>query len=107
MREEQQHFLRLAGRLPARLTVEQVAFLLNCAVHDVPVLVAAKLLRPLGEPAQNAPKFFATKTVLERMQDEKWLHRLTIAITGRWQAKNARRGRDSAEATSAAELVQE
>ena len=91
MREEQQRFLQLAGRLPARLTVEQVACLLNCAGHDVPVLVAARLLRPLGQPAQNAPKYFATGTVLELMQDEKWLHRLTLAISGHWQTKNARR----------------
>jgi hypothetical protein len=38
--EEQHRFLRLLGRLPARLTAEQTAGMLNCQPHDVPVLVA-------------------------------------------------------------------
>ena len=50
---------------PARLTVEQVAWLLGCQPHDVPVLVAAKLLKPLGNLPQNGVKFFATADLLE------------------------------------------
>ncbi len=37
----------LLGQLPARLTAEQAAWVLNCQVHDIPALVAAKLLKPL------------------------------------------------------------
>jgi hypothetical protein len=44
-------------RLPARLTVEQVAWVLNCQPHDVPILVAARLLKPLGSPPPNSVKF--------------------------------------------------
>lgn len=39
MKEEQNQFLSLLGKLPARLTAEQVAWVLNCQPHDVPVLV--------------------------------------------------------------------
>jgi hypothetical protein len=46
MKEEQQQFLRLLGQLPARLTAEQAAWVLNCQTHDVPILVAARLLKP-------------------------------------------------------------
>lgn len=35
----------------ARLTAEQVAWVLNCQAHGVPVLVGARLLKPLGNPA--------------------------------------------------------
>jgi hypothetical protein len=31
--------------MEARLTAEQVAWVLNCQPHDVPVMVAAKLLK--------------------------------------------------------------
>ena len=49
MREEQNQFLRVLGQLPARLTAEQAAWVLNCQPHDVPVLVAVRLLKPLGQ----------------------------------------------------------
>ena len=39
MRDDQQRFLNLLGQLPARLTAEQTAWVLNCQAHDVPVLV--------------------------------------------------------------------
>jgi len=49
MTEEQNQFLRVLGQLPARLTAEQAAWVLNCQPHDVPVLVAVRLLKPLGQ----------------------------------------------------------
>ena len=60
MREEQHQFLRLMGQLPARLTAEQAAWVLNCQAHDVPILVAARLLKPLGNPLGSMDQFFAT-----------------------------------------------
>jgi hypothetical protein len=50
MKEEQHRFLTLPGRLPARLTAEQTAWVLGCQPHDVPILMAARLLKPLGHP---------------------------------------------------------
>jgi hypothetical protein len=46
-------------RLPARLNSTEAALLLGFQEHDIPALLAAGLLRPLGKPAQNAPKYFA------------------------------------------------
>jgi len=34
MREDQHRFLTLLGQLPARLTAEQAAWVLNCQAHD-------------------------------------------------------------------------
>jgi hypothetical protein len=65
MKEEQNQFLRLLGQLPARLTAEQAAWVLNCQPHDVPILVVARLLKPLGNPPANSVKFFATLELLE------------------------------------------
>ena len=89
MKELQHQFLSLLGQPPARLNVEQVAWLLGCQLHDVPVLVAAKLLKPLGNPPQNGVKFFATAELVELMKERNWLTRITVAINQHWHHKNA------------------
>ena len=65
--------------------------MLNSQAHDITILVTAKLLKPLGNPPQNGVKYFATKEVLEHVQEEKWLHRVTVAIYLHWQKRNARK----------------
>jgi hypothetical protein len=89
MRDDQHKFLTLLGQLPARLTVEEVAWVLNCQPHDVPVLVASRLLKPLGNPPPNGIKYFATADLLELMKDRPWLARMTNAMCQHWQRKNA------------------
>lgn len=89
-------------RLPARLDVQATADVLNFAVHDIPVLVRAKLLEPLGSPAANAPKYFARKTVLEYADDPEWLSRATKALSAYWRKK-----RSQCEARSAGAVVLE
>jgi len=89
MREDQHRFLTLLGQLPARLTAEQTAWALNCQPHDVPILVAARLLKPLGNPPPNTVKFFAASEVLEQAKDRAWLARVTNALNQHWQHKNA------------------
>ena len=89
MREEQQQYLRLLGQLPARLTAEQAAWVMNCQPHDIPVLVAAKLLKPLGNPPVNGIKFFATADLLEQVKDRNWLVRVSATIYQHWHKKNA------------------
>jgi hypothetical protein len=89
MKVEQHQFLGLMGQPPARLTVEQVAWALGCQPYDVPVLVSAKLLRPLGNPPQNGIKFFATADLLELIKDRSWLARVTNTVVQHWQKKNS------------------
>ncbi|MGA2788594.1 MAG: hypothetical protein ABSF60_13815 [Verrucomicrobiota bacterium] len=89
MREEQHQFLRLLNQLPARLTAEQAAWVLNCQPHDVPVLVAARLLKPLGNPSPYNVKFFAASELLEQVQDRSWLAKVTNALNQHWQKRNA------------------
>jgi hypothetical protein len=91
MREDQHKFLMLHGQLPARLMVEQVAWLLNCQAHDVPILVSARLLKPLGNPPPNGVKFFATVDVLEVSKDKAWLNRATLAVNSYWRGQNLRK----------------
>ena len=89
MREDQHRFLTLLRQLPARLTAEQAAWVLNCQAHDVPILVGARLLKPLGNPPPNSVKYFATLEVLEQAKDRTWLAKVTSALNQHWQNKNA------------------
>jgi len=77
--------------LPARLNAEQVSSILGFYPHDIPVLVRHKLLRPLGIPARNGPKYFAACEVMSHSADREWLDRATRAVSSRWQKANAKR----------------
>jgi hypothetical protein len=91
MREDQHRFLMLLGQLPARLTAEQAAWVLNCQPHDIPALVSSRLLKPLGNPPPNGIKFFATADLLELVKDRNWLVRVTSTINQHWHKQNARK----------------
>jgi hypothetical protein len=95
MKDDQLRFLTVLGQLPARLTAEQAGWVLNCQPHDIPALIAARMLKPLGNPAQNSTKFFATMDVLELLQDRSWLNKMTQVIHQHWQRQNARKGSQS------------
>jgi len=88
MRDDQHRFLSLLGQVPARLTAEQAAWVLNCQPHDVPILVMARLLKPLGNPPANGVKYFAAIDVLELVKDRTWLAKVTNAVSEHWKQKN-------------------
>lgn len=89
MNPERKEFLSVI-QLPARVGVEEAAWLLGFAPHDIPVLVSAGLLKPLGHPPASGTKFFATATLQKLRDDDKWLSRASDAIVRHWQKKNAR-----------------
>jgi len=79
------------GRLPARLNVEQTACLLGFQPHDINTLVSADMLKPLGKPAGNAPKYFAATEITEHTGNTAWLSKATIKVSEHWAKKNAKR----------------
>jgi hypothetical protein len=89
MREDQNQFMRLLGRLPARLTAEQAAWVINCQPHDIPTLVNARLLKPLGNPTPWGVKYFAASELLAQADNRIWLARMTNVLNQYWQRKNA------------------
>lgn len=91
MNDEQRQFYGILNEAPARLTPRQAAWLLNLQEHDIPVLVSANLLKPLGNPGQNCVKYFATISVRELAKDTAWLGKATNAVLKHWREKNARR----------------
>ena len=77
--------------VPARLTATQAAWFLGFKPEEIPLLVAAGLLKPLGHPPRNSTKFFATETLEQFRRDEKWLARASDAICAYRRATNARK----------------
>src|SRR5436189_6459676 len=75
--------------VPARLDASQTAWFLGFEPHEIPMLVAAGLLKPLGNPSRNSMKFFATEILEQLRRDEKWLARASDAIANYWRNRNA------------------
>ena len=88
--EQQTEFLSWKV-VPARLDASQAAWFLGFEPQEIPMLVAASLLKPLGHPARNSTKFFATETLEQLRRDEKWLARASDAIATYWRERNASR----------------
>ncbi|MDB6028305.1 MAG: hypothetical protein JWM68_4528 [Verrucomicrobiales bacterium] len=84
-------------RLPARLDAEQAATILGFNDHDISVLIAARLLKPLGNPSPNGPKHFATVQLQQFAQDPTWLHKATKVVADTWKVKNAKKKQVVAE----------
>ncbi len=76
---------------PARLNATQAAWFLGFEPHEITILIGAGLLKPLGHPAGNSGKLFATEILQQLWHDEKWLGKATDAITNYWKQRNARK----------------
>ena len=92
MNNDLKAILNLA-RLPARLNTEHTAACLGFKPHDIPVLAARGLLKPLGRPMANSDKYYARSRILAVADDEEWLSRATAALSQYWQDKNDRRSK--------------
>ena len=87
---EQAEFLNLK-LVPARLNAIQAAWFLGFEPHEITILVGVGVLKPLGHPAINSAKHFATEILQQLWHDEKWLGKATDAITDYWKQRNARK----------------
>ncbi|HEY3760340.1 MAG TPA: hypothetical protein VGN23_01140 [Verrucomicrobiae bacterium] len=90
MLPDKERFLNLKV-VPARLTAEEAGWYLGFAAHDIPVLTANGLLKPLGHPSESSVKFFPVASLELLRSDVKWLARATDAILDHWRTKNARK----------------
>jgi hypothetical protein len=88
---EVRRFVLNVPRLPARLHAEEVAAALGFKPHDIPTLVDANLLHPVGDPRENGPKYFATVDIDRCGNDREWVDEASAAVIGRNRRKNERR----------------
>ena len=82
-----------ARNLPARLGAMETAKLLGFAEHDIQILMASRKLVPLGDPAPNAPKWFAAIEVIRLAADREWLNKATREVSKYWRHKRERQAK--------------
>jgi hypothetical protein len=82
-----------ARGLPARLDVPGTAKLLGFADHDIQILMSLRKLVPLGDPAPNAPKWFAAIEVIQLAADREWLSKATRELSKYWRHKRERQAK--------------
>jgi len=63
--------------------------------HNIPVLIRDDLHEPLGDPAPNAVKYFATRHVLEIADDVERLGKIRAAIYRHWHGKNSTKSKST------------
>src|SRR5579864_9460547 len=103
MNPDMERFLNLKDT-PARLTAEQAAWLLGFSAHEIPILTAKGLLKPLGHPAHNGQKFFLAAALQDLRRDEKWFVRALDAVSDYWRCKNSRKIQTATDDGREAEL---
>ena len=81
----------LSAIMPARLTAYQAAKVLGFEEHQIPVLVANRMLKPLGKPVSNAYKYFAASEIEILARDAAWLSKATQIIYDYWHGKKKRK----------------
>jgi hypothetical protein len=89
MNPERKDFLSLPT-LPGRLNPSEAAWRLGFEPHDIPILIRAGLLKPLGRPPASSVKYFASIEIEELKRDAKWLAKATDALRHHWKVKNER-----------------
>jgi len=90
MNPDLERFLNLK-HLPQRLSAVEAAGVLGLTPHEIPILVSKGLLKPLGHPATNAPKFFLRSALVDLERDEKWHGKASDALQQYWRLKNGRK----------------
>jgi hypothetical protein len=75
-------------RTPGIYTGGQTAVRLGVGPHTIPILVRAKLIKPLGNPSLNSEKLFAAITIEAITQDPAALDKIVRAIQRHWKQRN-------------------
>lgn len=90
MNSAQEQFLNLKA-LPARVKVEEAAWYLGFAAHEITILMAEGLLKPLGRPPSTGVKYFSAVALEELRRDQKWLARASDCVVQYWKERNQKK----------------
>ena len=90
MDSERYQFINLA-KLPGRLIPEEAAWCLGFSAHDIPILIANNLLKPLGNPPPNGGRYFSGSEIDRLRVDTKWCDRACALLIKLWKVKNNRK----------------
>ena len=90
MNQAKKDFLSLVTP-PARLGINETAWLLGFGDCDIPVLISEGLLKPLDRPPVTGSKYFATVELQALRTDARWLTKASNTIVNYWRTKNGGR----------------
>lgn len=76
---------------PACVGMEEAAAMLGWPEYYMPFLVSAGHIKPLGKPAQNARKWFATVEIERMGCDPDWLDKAIRIVEKQIQEMNKKR----------------
>jgi hypothetical protein len=99
MDQRREKFLNLKIA-PARLNVDEAAWYLGFSPHEIPILMAKGLLKPLGRPPASGTKYFATSELDAVRNDTKWLAKASDCIVEYWRSRNEKKHTAHAEKKS-------
>ena len=88
MSSDQIQFLSLR-QFPARLSVQETAWLLGFTEDQVKILLWEGVLKPLGHPPENGVKSFAYVDIKRFAEDASWLAKASDALVKYWRRRNA------------------
>jgi len=69
------------------MTKEKVAEALGIGTHNIPPLMRARLLKPLGHPQRYCVKKFSRETLARHIADETWLDKVAGARAKLWMRR--------------------
>ncbi|PWU11160.1 MAG: hypothetical protein C5B47_01200 [Verrucomicrobia bacterium] len=75
-------------RLPARLSAKETGWVLGFSKKEIAVLVAKKLLKPLGNPTPQGRKCFAAVDITRLGESPAWLDKATRTVSEYWWTRN-------------------
>jgi hypothetical protein len=78
----------LAQRRPACLRAEDAARFLGWPTYFLTILVRAGHIKPMGKPAQNSVKWYATAELERLGRDPEWLDRAIRIVEQRTRTAN-------------------
>ena len=93
VRDHDLKWLFNAPRLPAILKSDEAAALLGLPSHAIPILLAARHLKPLGKPGEKASKKFSADYLAHLARDQKWQDHAIRIIVSYWADQNEKKKR--------------
>jgi hypothetical protein len=93
--------------LAACIGVEEASKIFGWPGYFFPILVRTGHLKPLGKPAQNARKWFATAEILRLSEDVTWLDKAVRIVEKQVHDANSKqRGKDGVTVLASEEDLQ-
>ena len=90
---------------PACVGVDEASKIFGWPPYFFPLLIRAGHLKPLGKPAQNGRKWFATVELERLSQDKEWLDKAVRIVEKYVHDANLRQKGRAAESAPALELA--